>query len=190
MQGKITRREFGMGLIAFGLMATTVSALEQKALAGVPATQNAPTAPPASSFRITYLPYRRPGHEEMPVRVFNVIGQSLKEPLTRQFSMKNMSSKAVQKIKISMYVSYDKHAYMPVLHSVHSSYVFASPLKPQAEQVFQGEDKLKDLFGPLLVDGHLNGNYRVEVLVSEVKFEDGSTWKLPEMAHASAKLGA
>lgn len=178
MKGQISRREFGMGLVASGLMAATVSSREPAALTAPSAPQNASAIPSTGGFRITYVPYRRPGHEDFPVRVFNVNGQAMKEPLIRRFSLLNLSAKAIKKIEISMHVSEDKHAFMNVLHEVHSSYVSPTPLAPQGEHLIKGVDKLKDLFSPLLVGGQLTGNYKVEVLVSEVEFEDGSTWKL------------
>lgn len=180
MRGKINRRDFSLSLLAVTLAAPVVSAQGKASPALAVAPADARAAHPQSSFRITYIPYRREGFLDMPIRVFAVAGQATAEPLQRRFSLKNQSDKAIDKVEVSMHVIQDKHAIMPVLNRKHSSYVLAQRLMPGGEQEMSGEDKLSDLFGPLLVGGKLSGNYRVEVLVSKVQFADGSTWNFTE----------
>lgn len=187
MTSKISRRNFSVSLLGLSLAAPVASAWGQvfsskKSTPGRPGQQpiSSPVQPPTSRYRITYFPYRGAELKEPPVLVFNVGGQAMKESITRQFSVKNNSDKAVKEIQISLRVMVDKHAVMPILNEVNSRHVFNSVLLPQAEHLFKGEDKVKDLCGSLFVDGHLNGAYRVEVLVSKVWFEDGSRWEAQE----------
>lgn len=180
MNGKISRRNFSVSLLAAGLATPTVFALgkgsaSQKSIPGNPSTSR-----PPGKFRIVYSAYRREGYDDMPVRVVDAVGMAMEEPLERRFSLKNFSTKPIRKLEVSMRVMIDKHAVMPVLHETRSSYAFAELLLPQREHMVKGQDKLKDLFGPLLVDGKLTGDYRVELFVTRVLFEDGSSWEAQE----------
>ena len=183
MTSKISRRNFSVSLLGIGLMAPVAAAMGN-VFTSKRSMPGSPPEKPTSRYRIIYFPYRRPRQGEQPVFVSNVVGQTMvigqpkKEPLTRRFSVKNNSDKAIKEIQISLLVMVDKHTFMPILNQVNSRYVFNSALLPQAEQIVKGEDSLKDLCGSLFVDGQLNGGYRVEVLVSKAWYEDGSTWEV------------
>lgn len=178
MRGKMSRRDFGLRLAGVALAAPLLAAQNRSAFAQTLAPADARKAPPDNRFRITYVPYRREGFLDMPVRVFNVRGQAVKEPLVRRFSLKNTSAKPIKKVEISLYVVEDKHPDMDVLSRSRSEYVFAAPLMPGGEQNVEGQDNLGELFRPMLVGGKLSGNYRVEVLISKAQFEDGTVWEL------------
>lgn len=126
---------------------------------------------------INYQSYRGTGHEHMPVAVNYVIGYRRGGSLRRRIGLQNRSSKTVQAVELSMYVSDERKPNLVLLKHKGIGFTWPDGLPEGARWELDGQDDLPKMFESLPMDGTPNVPYRVEVLVSKVRYEDGALWE-------------
>lgn len=133
---------------------------------------------PPGNWAFSAHPYLGEGYESRPVVVTSV-KTVLKDLSVTAVKVRNISSKPVAAVKIGWYLSNEREG-PSVLKEGETQFVDVE------NGLAVGEAKVLQLpivsFGriykSLVRGGHLEGDYRVEIAVTEILFEDQSTWRV------------
>lgn len=153
--------------------------------------------PGRAEWWVGYRSYKGQGYDSIPVRVLSVTSKA-KQGVTR-VGVKNNSEKRVTAVKLNWFLS-SEHNLGVVLQRGETPLV-APPngLQPgeKREVSFPVVD-FEKVYKPLLRGDSVSGQFRVQIAVSEILYEDGTTWRWtpprdvapvppPEYAHAQVK---
>lgn len=159
------------------LLALATSLLLLTPLSGWIPSSTAVESQPSGNWSISAIPYLGPGFEARPVVVGSVVSDAVKGFRITKAGLKNVSSKQVTAVKLGWRVT-AQQARGTVLAKGQTPLVAISGGIPT-----DGTHVLKypiftfaEVYKSLLKGGTLEGRYKVEVLVTEIIFEDGSTW--------------
>lgn len=145
---------------------------------------------PSGDWKVKFEPYRGPGYEQMPVQVVSVGGYVTKRGIffIKHPILRNNAEKDVDQVVFTCYV-YDEKKPDTVLIQQR---MIATAVKFYEGRLAAKTDRPSNvemgwpfsigrdpLFGSLIKDGKLEGNYRIAVGVSRVVFKDGSEWEMP-----------
>ena len=153
---------------------------------------------PGGDWTIRFHLYQAEGFDSIPVRVFKVRSEG--EKGLTEVGLRNRSSKSVIAVRIGWYVSTEGGP--GTILAKGESPLLALPATFQANETLQFNVppvSLVKILKPLLKRNTLQGDLGVQVLVTEIVYEDGSTWKFPQpdnvaqikvqYAHAPAPQG-
>ena len=127
---------------------------------------------PNEKCSLTALPYLGVGYNSRPVVVVGVTTDK-KELTVKQVRLFNISSKPASAIRLGWYLRtmQDESA---VLRQGETPLIATTGKLPANGK--QTMNFAVVSFSELLKDGQLNGDYKIEVAVKEILFEDGFTW--------------
>jgi hypothetical protein len=150
----------------------------------LPATANKGSGPswantksqlPKGNWTFSAHPYLGPGYDSRPAVVYSVTADTT-ATITRVVVW-NRSSKPITAVKLSWYLSTEQ-APESILQQGQTPLIElpSALLENHARKLDFPVVSLTKICKPLLKGGVLNGDFRIEVAVSEVRYEDGSTW--------------
>ncbi|MDQ3819346.1 MAG: hypothetical protein M3362_16945 [Acidobacteriota bacterium] len=145
---------------------------------------------------LNYQPYAGKGHEEMPVEVLTFDVRGAEGTWVREWRLKNHSDKAVDKIRLTLFV-YSKNDPDTLLlrHSTAAKIEYETILgvrlspgeelpkgtcSPTALSCLYAFAMLsaRDLLKPLFPNGEPEGDYIIALGIDKVWFADGTLWEL------------
>lgn len=149
---------------------------------------------PAGNWKVTLSPYTGPDVEAMPLQVISVVGTpGGKSIWIRERRLLNRSDKAVVKASFTAFVYNVESPETLLFRRTLNTVSFAGvPIRAGAEWPPSCPEPPKycpyghalpgveQLLAPLIKDATLEGAYRIEIGVSKVEFDDGSTWEFQE----------
>jgi hypothetical protein len=132
---------------------------------------------PRGEWTLGFHPYLREGYNKVPVVVSSVTSKLDGGATVTGVGMLNRSGKRVGAVKFSWYLSTDEDPTSVLLHGETPLVALSGGLpangKSQAEFPVVSFAKI---YKPLLKEGVLTGHFRIEIGVTEIIYEDGSTW--------------
>ena len=131
---------------------------------------------PTGNWSFSAHPYFGPGYDTRPVVVITVTATSTSGLVVNEVGLKNLSSKVVAAVKLRWYLSEERTPDTILLQG-------QTPLIALSESLPVGKRYLlkfpvlsfAKIHKPLLTSGSLNGDFNVQIEVSEVLYEDGTT---------------
>jgi hypothetical protein len=151
---------------------------------------------PAGNWTAKFGPYKGEGYESMLVQVVSVEGGATTTGLMsiKNWHFKNHSDKAVGYIEISAFVYNELEPKTIVLQKrvytmaftygqLGAGNEFQASTNARAVTLFAKGDQ--GLMIPLLKDGTLEGNYRIEFGITKVRFDDGSFWEFTDTSKST-----
>lgn len=133
---------------------------------------------PSGKWALSAHPYIGPMYESQPVKVIGVLSDANKGFKITNVGLKNTSSKAVSAVTLSWYVTSEQTGDAVLLQGATQPIILANGLPVGKSEYFE---KPILSFGrvskPLLDGGALHGVYSIEVAVTGILYEDGSTWE-------------
>lgn len=139
---------------------------------------------PRNGWTVGFHAYRAEGFDLVPVRVTSVTSEGNKG-LTK-VELRNRSSKSVTAIKVGWYVSTEGGP--GTILAKGESALLGLPGALQAGENFQFSlppVSLAKILKPVVKGKTLRGDYSVQVVVTEVVYDDGSTWKISQPANVA-----
>ncbi len=134
---------------------------------------------PRGEWRFSAGPTVRPGHETIPVDVINVTTDARRGLAVTRVGLKNRSAKTVRAVRLAWDLFEQSDPDRILLHGQTPLLWLPNPL-PAGEKVTLEQliVSFAEIHKSLLAPGSdtLRGDYRLEVSVSEILYEDGSRW--------------
>jgi len=132
---------------------------------------------PSGNWTLTHHSYSRPGYEAMPIVVTSVKGDATKGLAITVVGLKNQSAKPVDTYKVTWYL-YEKENPNRILQKGETPFVYPGSLAANEQsEVDIPVVSFINICKPLVKNGSLKGNFAIDVAVTEVRFDDGTTWK-------------
>ena len=132
---------------------------------------------PGGKWTLSHHPYSRPGYEKMPLLVTGVKGDATQGLAISVAAMASRTSKPIMGYKLNWFLFNEKEPNR-VLQTAATPLIYPAQFSAnESRQVDIPVVSFIKIYKPLLKDGQLSGDYRIEVAVSEVQFADGTTWK-------------
>lgn len=134
---------------------------------------------PRTGWTVGFHSYRAEGFDSIPVRVISVTSKR-HQGLTN-VELRNQSSKPVTAVKIGWYVSSEDGP--GTILTKGESPLLSLPATLQADgrlQLSVPPVSLAKILKPVVKGNTLRGDFSVQVAVTEIVYEDGSTWKLSQ----------
>jgi len=131
---------------------------------------------PAGDWTVGFHLYQAEGFDSLPVRITGITSQGNKG-LTN-VALRNRSVKAVTAVKIGWYVSTEDGP--GTILAKGESPLIALPQALQADESLQlrlSPVSLAKILKPVVKGNTLEGDFSVQVAVTEIVYEDGPTWK-------------
>lgn len=132
---------------------------------------------PSGSWTLTHHSYSRPGYETMPIVVTSVKGDATTGLTISVVGLKNQTAKSVETYKLTWYL-YETENPNRILQKGETPFIYPVSLAANEQR---GVDvpvvSFINICKPLVKDGSLKGNFAIDVAVTEVRFENGTTWK-------------
>jgi hypothetical protein len=160
-------------LSVFALVAAAAALTVTLAYASVshPGTEQIPRG----DWLVGYHSYMGEGYRAIPVRVFSVRSE-LRKGVTR-VSLSNREEKTVTAVKLKWFLSDDKRP-GPVLQQGETPLLgLSTSLAPGGKQILTFPVvAFEKIYKALMKGDTLNGDFRIQIAVSEITYEDGTTW--------------
>lgn len=145
---------------------------------------------PSGKWSFSAHPYMGEGYESRPVVVTSVKTE-LKTLAVTAVRVRNISSKPVIGIRFGWYLSKDAKRNTILKHG-------ETPANLLDRKLATGEGRtmllpvvsFREIYKPLLRNNQLEGDYRIEVAVIDVVFDDQSRWTPKQKVSATKALGA
>lgn len=130
---------------------------------------------PKGDWSLSAHPYMGKGYDSRPVMVSSVSMD--KTPVVTKVGLWNISNKVVLGVKLGWSLTTDENR-GAVLRQGETVLIAISGGLPvnDSQSLKFPVVAFRDIYKPLLKNGALDGHYRIEVLVTEILFEDGTTW--------------
>lgn len=163
---RFVKRMFVLAL--FAVIAVSVAAFTQK-------NEGASTPLPQGLWTLNCSPYMTAGYEYLPVLVTSVTSEIKGGAAITQVKVKNATSRSISAVKLAWYLS-PRDERTSILQSGQTSMVDLPEEIPAGatREVKFPVISFAKIHKPLLRNGVLYGEYRIQVAVSEVRFSDGS----------------
>lgn len=155
----------------------TIAALALAAVGYIRAERN--NQLPRGSWTVGFHSYRADGFDSVPVRVISVTSKG-NQGLTN-VTLTNRSEKPVTAVKIGWYLSTEDGP--GTILTQGQSALLGLPATFQADDTVRisvPAVSLAKILNPIAKGNTLRGDYSVQVVVSEIVYEDGSTWKFSQ----------
>ncbi|MBD0371586.1 MAG: hypothetical protein ICV60_12170 [Pyrinomonadaceae bacterium] len=152
------------------------------------AQQGAPQLPPGK-WSVAIGPYMNLGYESLPVRVVSVTSQAEGGLKVSKVAVENRSSQALTAVKLAWYLSASETP--EIILQQGQTRLLELPPGIQANEtraILFSVVSFAKVYKPLLKDGVLSGSYRIQIAVSEARFDDGSSWTLASVKGKQEKL--
>lgn len=146
-------------------------------LAGSPsASTTGKVARPVGQWAIGYHAYMGPGFRSVPAMVFSVTS-NVDKGVTEVF-VRNKAAEAVTAVKLRWSLSLDNMRGDILRQGETPRINLKEKLQPGADvKLGYQVVTFEEIYRPLLKEGRLDGDFRVEIAVSEVEFANGASWK-------------
>lgn len=130
---------------------------------------------PGGNWTLSTHPYMGPGYNSRPVMVTAVVS-NLKGTATRVM-LENNSSKTVSAVKLEWHLMEEQDR-STVLQQGQTPFVTPSGTLPpgKSRELKFPIVSFAKIHQPLMKNNVLAGDYRIEIAVAEIQYEDGSTW--------------
>lgn len=139
---------------------------------------------PRKGWTVGFHSYRAEGFNSIPVRVISVTSKG-NEGLTN-VELVNRSSKPVTAVKIGWYVSTEDGP--GTILTKGESPLLGLPATLQADERLQlnvPPVSLAKILKPVVKGNTLRGDFSVQVVVTKIVYEDGSTWKFSQPSNVA-----
>jgi len=160
----------------------TIAVLALAAVGYIRAERN--NQSPRGGWTIGFHSYRAEGFDSVPVRVHSVTSKGY-QGLT-SVGLRNRSDKPVTAVKIGWYLSTEDGR--GAILARGESPLVSLPAALQADERTQltvPPVSLAKILRPFVKGNTLRGDYSVQVVVTEIVYEDGSTWKFSQPDNVS-----
>lgn len=129
------------------------------------------------SLRLDWGSYARPGYKSIPVEIVRFQSEPLpdKKYLLKVVELRNRSSKAVRAVKFSWYL-FNKKDLNEVLQTEQTPLVNLDGLAPHRRLEVNIPLLRPDQISYLRQDT-ATGEFRLEIAVTEIQYDDGSVWE-------------
>ncbi|HBB86247.1 MAG TPA: hypothetical protein DC047_01365 [Blastocatellia bacterium] len=135
---------------------------------------------PSGNWTVSARPYLGADFRELPV-ITTSVGQDPEKGLgAASASVSNASLKTVSALKFTWYILKDETDRVLLQGQTPLIAITGGMPKGGTQLIDFPIADFSSVMQPLIKAGSLTGDYRVEVLVSEVVYEDGSTWARSE----------
>lgn len=133
---------------------------------------------PPGKWSFSAHPFMGEGYESRPVVVTSVRTEAKTLSVTA-VRVRNISSKPVAAIRLGWYLA-DENNNLTNLQQSETSFIpMDKALETDKTELFKvSVVSFLDIYKPLVRDGRLEGSYRLEIAVTEILFEDQSTWRV------------
>lgn len=166
-------------LIALTAVVTAPQALGQS-------KENKSVKLPAGNYSLRVLPFVGPGYDSIPVVVFSTTSDLPKGAAVTEVGIENRSGRAVTAVRFGWRLSTEQNREAVLLQGQTPLLALRNTLLPgNSVVVLYQVTSLARIHEPLLKNGTLNGNFSIEVMVSEIHYEDGSPWAKTNSARAN-----
>lgn len=136
---------------------------------------------PSGQWTVSARPYLGADFRELPVITTSVSQDPEKGLGATSAVVSNVSSKTVSALKFTWYILDDQTPDKVLLQGQTPLLAIAGGMPKGGTQLIDSPiARFSSVIQPLVKSGSLTGDYRVEVLVSQVVYEDGSTWSRSE----------
>jgi len=133
---------------------------------------------PRGKWAIGAHPYAGPMYYSQPVKVIGVISDTAKGFQVTTVGLKNTSSRMVSAVKLTWYISSEQTGDAVLLQGATELLTLKGGLPVgKSEYVEVPVVSLGSVCKPLLKNGTLQGRYSIEVAVTEILYDDGSSWR-------------
>lgn len=134
---------------------------------------------PGSGWSVGFHLYQAERFDSLPVRVTSITSKGNKG-LT-DVELRNRSTKAVSAVKIGWYVSTVNGPGTILTQGESSLLSLTAPLQANEKSEFSVPPiSLAKILKPMVKGNTLRGDFSVQVAVTEIVYEDGSTWKFSQ----------
>ncbi|HEV2762465.1 MAG TPA: hypothetical protein VGV38_05665, partial [Pyrinomonadaceae bacterium] len=129
---------------------------------------------PDGNWSLTFLPYLRADYESRPLVVTSV---NATEARVAQVEVENRSEKPATAFRLEWRISRREEPDSVLLKGETRLLGLPTKLSPRSVRAYNVKVvSFEDVYKPLAKNGLLNGDFRIEVAVGEVRYDDGSTW--------------
>lgn len=132
---------------------------------------------PRGNWSLSVGVYSGPGHESAPVDVFSVTTDAGRGLSVTEVEILNRSDKDVRALKLHWYLKAEDRL---LLEDDTQSIDVHLPAGGKQKLTYQIAS-FALISKPLLKNGVLSGDYRMEVTAGEVEYADASTWRAPRV---------
>jgi hypothetical protein len=145
---------------------------------------NAENKLPRTGWTVGFHPYRAAGFNEVPVRVTSV-GSEGTRGLTN-VALRNRTEKTVTAVKIGWYVSTENGPGTILTRGESALIAIPNNFNPRENlELNVPPVSLTKILRPVVKGNTLRGDFSVQVVVTEVVYEDGSKWTFSQPANVA-----
>lgn len=144
---------------------------------------------PPGDWTLAAGPYWGPGYQTIPVDVYSVLTDASKGLAVKQVGLQNRTDRTVSSLRFLWEITQDKVPSQVLLQGSTPIITLEKAIPPKKDY---------DLHFPIVTfativhqltrTGSLQGHYRILVLISEVHFGDGTSWKKGEEPGRASKV--
>lgn len=132
---------------------------------------------PPGKWAVSAHAYAGPMYESQPVKVIGVVSDAAQGVKITTFGLRNSTSKVVSAVSLTWYVNSEQTGDEVLLQGETEPISIEGGLAPGKSQYIEKPVvSFGDIAKVLLKRGALRGAYSVEVAVTGIQYEDGSTW--------------
>lgn len=140
--------------------------------------QNKNDTLPPGSWMVSAQPYLGTAYESQPVKVIGVVSDASHGFKVTSVGLKNTSSKVVSAVKLRWYITSEESRELVLLQGDTNSVRLGKGLPVGKSEYFETPIvSFGKVSKQLLRAGSLKGIFTIEVAVSQILYEDGSTWE-------------
>lgn len=142
--------------------------------------KNPDTILPPGKWTLVTHPYQGPDFASLPVILFSVTSDATRGADVTKIKVKNNATKSVTYVKVGWYLINEDDKESTILLSGKTQPIEMPQRLPVGgiREIQQPIVSFASVHRPLLRGGVLTGNFRIDVLISDVVYEDGTTWTL------------
>lgn len=136
---------------------------------------------PTGDWTLSIGVYTGAGHKSLPVDVSSVTSDALKGSAVTKVTLENRTSQYVEQVKFRWQISEEEDPSTTLLQGTTPR--VDVQLSPGVERTLEYTVvTFAKIYKPLLREGVLKGKYRMEIMVGEVVYLDGSIWEWEELS--------
>jgi hypothetical protein len=160
-------------VLALALLAGITTAAQAQQGGG-----SAPQLPPGK-WSVAIGPYMNPGYESLPIRVVSVTSEIKGGLRVSKVGVENRSSQPLTEVRFVWYLSATETPEIILLQGKTQLLELPPGIQSnETREILFPVVSFAKVYKPLLKGGTLNGSYRIQIAVSEVRFDDGSSWNV------------
>lgn len=181
LRNRIAKRFPACLLMVFALLITTTVLNKSVGQTKAPLSQ----AFPRGNWSVSSHPYLGADSESAPVIVTSVTSEAKKGIAVTKVGLDNQSQANVAAIKLTWQLSSEQNAGKVLLQG-QTPYITRDGGLPAGSSLVLRFPVVAfaKIYQPLVRNAALDGNFRIDILVSEILFEDGSKWAKSDSSQA------